>query len=34
MLNDATVAQIRKLKDVNGAYIWQPSLKMENQTDF
>ena len=27
ILNDATVAQIRKLKDVNGAYIWQPSLK-------
>lgn len=27
ILNDATVAQIRKLKDVNGAYIWQPSIK-------
>lgn len=27
ILNDATVAQVRKLKDVNGAYIWQPSLK-------
>lgn len=27
ILNDATVAQIRRLKDVNGAYIWQPSLK-------
>ena len=27
ILNDATVAQIRKLKDINGAYIWQPSLK-------
>lgn len=27
ILNDATVAQIRKLKDVNGTYIWQPSLK-------
>jgi HK97 family phage major capsid protein len=24
-LNDATLAQIRKLKDNNGAYIWQPS---------
>lgn len=27
ILNDATVAQIRKLIDGNGAYIWQPSLK-------
>ena len=27
ILNGATVAQIRKLKDVNGAYIWQPSIK-------
>lgn len=26
MLNDATVAKIRKLKDDNGAYIWQPGL--------
>jgi HK97 family phage major capsid protein len=25
VLNDATLAQIRKLKDNNGAYIWQPS---------
>jgi HK97 family phage major capsid protein len=24
-MNDATLAQIRKLKDNNGAYIWQPS---------
>ena len=27
ILNDATVAQIRKLIDGNGAYIWQPFLK-------
>lgn len=27
ILNDKTVAQIRKLKDNNGAYIWQPSYK-------
>ena len=26
MLNDATVKQIRKLKDSNGQYLWQPSL--------
>lgn len=26
LMNDATVAAIRKLKDLNGAYIWQPSL--------
>lgn len=25
IMNDATLAQIRKLKDNNGAYIWQPS---------
>jgi HK97 family phage major capsid protein len=25
VLNDATLAQIRKLKDNNGAYVWQPS---------
>ncbi len=25
IMNDATVAAIRKLKDNNGAYIWQPS---------
>ena len=24
-MNDKTIAQIRKLKDNNGAYIWQPS---------
>ncbi|MDO5018794.1 MAG: phage major capsid protein, partial [Lagierella massiliensis] len=27
ILNDSTIAQIRKLKDNNGAYIWQPSIK-------
>lgn len=26
LMNDATVAAIRKHKDLNGAYIWQPSL--------
>ena len=26
VLNDATVKQIRKLKDGNGQYLWQPSL--------
>ena len=26
LINDATVAQIRKLKDSNGVYLWQPSL--------
>jgi HK97 family phage major capsid protein len=26
-MNDATLAQIRKLKDNNGAYIWQPSYR-------
>jgi len=25
IMNDATIAAIRKLKDNNGAYIWQPS---------
>ena len=25
IMNDATLAQLRKLKDNNGAYIWQPS---------
>ena len=27
IMNDGTLAQIRKLKDNNGAYIWQPSYK-------
>ena len=26
MLNDATIKAIRKLKDANGQYLWQPSL--------
>lgn len=26
VLNDGTVAEVRKLKDANGQYIWQPSL--------
>lgn len=27
LLNDATIAQLRLLKDANGQYIWQPGLK-------
>lgn len=27
LMNDATVAAIRKLKDGNGVYLWQPSLQ-------
>ncbi len=27
IMNDQTIAQVRKLKDNNGAYIWQPSYK-------
>ena len=27
LMNDATIAQIRKLKDGNGVYLWQPSLQ-------
>ena len=26
-MNDSTVAAIRKLKDLNGAYMWQPSVQ-------
>ncbi|MBO5449804.1 MAG: phage major capsid protein [Ruminococcus sp.] len=32
ILNDKTVATLRKLKDNNGAYIWQPSYK-EDEPD-
>lgn len=28
IMNDATLAQIRKLKDNNGQYLWQPSYQM------
>ena len=28
IMNDASLAQIRKLKDNNGAYIWQPSYQV------
>jgi len=28
MLRDASVAEVRKLKDTSGAYIWQPSLQV------
>ena len=28
IMNDASLAQVRKLKDNNGAYIWQPSYQM------
>lgn len=27
LMNDATVSAIRKLKDLNGAYMWQPSVQ-------
>ena len=27
LMNDSTVAAIRKLKDLNGAYMWQPSVQ-------
>lgn len=27
LMNDATISAIRKLKDQNGAYLWQPSLQ-------
>lgn len=27
LLNDATISAIRKLKDQNGAYLWQPSIQ-------
>lgn len=27
LMNDATVAMVRKLKDGNGAYLWQPSVQ-------
>ena len=29
IMNDATLAQLRKLKDNNGAYIWQPSYQAD-----
>lgn len=28
LMNDATIAYIRKLKDGNGVYLWQPSLQL------
>ena len=27
LMNDATVAALRKLKDANGQYLWQPSVQ-------
>lgn len=27
LMNDATISAIRKLKDLNGAYLWQPSVQ-------
>lgn len=27
LMNDATISAVRKLKDLNGAYLWQPSLQ-------
>ncbi|WAW14078.1 phage major capsid protein [Peptostreptococcus equinus] len=32
IMNDKTIAQVRKLKDNNGAYIWQPSYQ-EDEPD-
>lgn len=32
LLNDSTVNSIRKLKDSNGQYLWQPSIK-DGETD-
>lgn len=32
IMNDATIAEIRKLKDNNGAYLWQPSVTL-NEPD-
>ena len=29
IMNDATIAEIRKLKDKNGAYMWQPALTLD-----
>ena len=28
IMNDATIAEIRKLKDKNGAYMWQPAMTL------
>ena len=28
-MNDATIAEVRKLKDKNGAYMWQPALTLD-----
>ena len=28
IMNDATIAEVRKLKDKNGAYMWQPALTL------
>ena len=27
LMNDSTISMLRKLKDTNGAYLWQPSLQ-------
>ena len=32
LVNDQTLASIRKLKDNNGAYLWQPSYRWANPT--
>ena len=29
IMNDATIAEVRKLKDKNGAYMWQPALTLD-----
>lgn len=28
LMNDSTISMLRKLKDTNGAYLWQPSLQV------
>lgn len=33
LMNDATVSMIRKLKDGNGAYLWQPPCRRVSRTD-
>ncbi len=33
LMNDATISAIRKLKDGNGVYLWQPALQQAGQPD-
>ncbi len=34
LMNDATISIIRRLKDTNGMYLWQPSLQAGQPDDF